>query len=105
MDPLTAAVIGAIAVAVAIPIIVVSTLRFFKHVIAWFNQRVKLLLPGRRKAVGFIEKMRNGQCSYVQGVLDMDREKLVDYQRYKADELDREIVNAHGQNDLLVYQS
>jgi hypothetical protein len=103
MDPFTLSIIGALTVAVAIPIVVVKTLRFLNDIAQWFRERIKLMLPGKRIAFGLAERLKNGQYTYHQGVFDVGEEKLVDAKRYRADQLDTEMMEAHRRDDLVIY--
>jgi hypothetical protein len=102
MDPFTLAILGAVAVAIGIPLLVVTTLRFLSHIRQWFRDRINLMFSGR-VAIGLKERLRNGQYSYVQGVFDVNTEKLIAAQKYQANKLDQELMQAHGREDLVVF--
>jgi len=92
-------ILGLAAAITAIILVILN----WDRIVDWFQNRKELLESDKDNiAVGIKQAMADGKVTYVQGIFNKRTEKLVDVEKYEAEELDETTAEYHKRDDLII---
>jgi len=74
------------------------------EVFSWFRSKSALVTSDKNNVpFTLMDKLSSGDYGVIQGVFNKDTEKVLDARKYKAEQLDEQLKQAHRANPLVIY--
>jgi hypothetical protein len=94
---IAAAVVGL--VAIVVPLLI------WKDIVDWFRGKRKIKEADKANiAFSLKNSLENGNYEVVQGIFNPNSEELLDGQKFQAENLDEQLVAAHKDKELVLYE-
>ena len=104
MIPLIPIIIGALALLGGVAVIVVLVL-VIETIIDWFKNRNAIKEKDKDNIAFTIqEKLKSGKYKTIQGIFNAREETLEDAVVYESEDIDKELREAHIDNELVIYE-